>query len=352
LFLAVAWGAAMIAGRLGWGRGLLRAGAIASAGALAVTAAFQVRVWKDSETLLLHAIRVTRDNDVAQNNLGNYYNTVGRPSDALPHLQEALRLRPNDPAVIINIGHSLYLLKRYDEAGVRFSEVVRREPENDVALNNLARIRYLQGDVREAIRLYGAAVARQPDWLEVRKRFVSALLVDGQNSAAVVELQRMVSDFPEDDESRQLLAEARAYARDPADPATNRLRTVLAGEHRNLGMTFMQRKRDAEAARELDRALALFPNDLAARLNRGVLYSQAGRLDAAAAEFRESLRLDPRSPLAHTNLGYVLYLQGRRQEAIAEHREALRLQPDFPLARNNLALAESGRAPPEAPTRN
>jgi protein O-mannosyl-transferase len=346
LFLAIAWGAAGIADRVAWGRGVLRAAAIASAGALAVTAAFQARVWKDSETLLLHAIRVTRDNDVVQNNLGNYYNTIGRPNDALPHLEEALRLRPNDPAVIVNIGHSLYLLKRYDEAGAKFSEVVRREPENDVALNNLARVRYLQGDIREAIRLYGAAVARKPDWLEVRKRLVSALLVDGQNAAAVLELQRMVSDFPKDDESRQLLAEARAYVRDPSSPSGLRLRTMLAGEHRDLGITLMQRNRDAEAARELDRALALFPDDLAAHLNRGVLFSQEGRLDAAAAEFRESLRIDPRSALAHTNLGYVLYLQGRRQEAIAEHREALRLQPDFPLARNNLEIAERGNVVP------
>jgi superkiller protein 3 len=352
LFLAIAWGGAWIADRVGRGRSVLRAVAIASVMALAVTAALQARVWKDSETLLLHAIRVTRNNDVAQNNLGNYYNTIGRPNDALPHLQEALRLRPNDPAVIVNIGHSLYLLKRFDEAGAKFSEAVRRDPENDVALNNLARVRYLQGDVREAIRLYSAAAARHPDWLDTRKRLAYTLLVDGQNAAAVLELEQIASAFPTDDESRSLLDEARAYVRDPESPSARRLRTALASEHRTLGISLMQRKRDEEAARELDRALALFPDDPLTHLNRGVLFSGSDRLDAAAAEFRETLRLDPGSALAHTNLGYMLYLQGRRQEAIEQHREALRIQPDFPLARNNLAIAEKGSPVPARPGRD
>lgn len=352
LFLAIAWSGAWIADRVGRGRNVLRAVATASVMALAVTAALQARVWKDSETLLLHAISVTRNNDVAQNNLGNYYNTIGRPADALPHLQEALRLRPNDPAVLVNIGHSLFLLKHFDEAAAKFSEALRRDPSNDVALNNLARVRYLQGDVPESIRLYRAALVARPDWIDSRKRLVIALLLEEQNAAALLELERIVSRFPKDEESQLSLDQLRAYVRDPRVESARRLREVLAAEHRTLGVALMGKKRKSEAATQLDRALALFPDDSLTHLNRGVLFSESHRLDEAAAEFRETLRLDPRSALAHTDLGYVLYLQGRREEAIAQHREALRLQPGFPLAQNNLEIAEKGRPIPAGPGRD
>jgi len=48
---------------------------------------------------LLQAIRATGDNSVVRNNLGAYYNKVNRPADALPHLREAARIRPNDPVI-------------------------------------------------------------------------------------------------------------------------------------------------------------------------------------------------------------------------------------------------------------
>lgn len=248
--------------------------------------------------------------------------------------------------MLVNIGHSLFLLKRFDEAAANFSEALQRDRSNDVALNNLARVRYLQGDVREAIRLYRAAVAANPDWLEARKRLAYALLLEDQSSAAHLELERIVSLFPKDEESRRLLEDLGASARDPQGLSAVRLRRALAVEHRKLGIALTERKRNGEAALQFERALELFPDDPLTHLNRGVLFSQTARLDEAAAEFRETLRLDPSSALAHTDLGYVLFFQGRREEAIAQHREALRLQPEFPLARNNLAIAERGTVVP------
>ncbi|HEU5250490.1 MAG TPA: tetratricopeptide repeat protein, partial [Thermoanaerobaculia bacterium] len=340
LFVGLAWGGASVGARWSWGRTAVRGVAVGAALALTIAAAVQARYWKDSETLLLHAIRVTKDNSLAQNNLGNYYNVNARPADALPHLQEALRMRPEDPAVIVNIGHSLFLLNRFDEAAANFSRALQLQPSNDVALHNLARVRYLQGDVGQAIRLYRAAVAVQPDWIDARKKLALALLVDGENAAALRELERVVSRFPEDEQARSFRDEVREFIRDPQDPASDRFRRVLAAEHRNLGIALMERKHSLEAAQQLERAFTLFPEDFSTRLNRGVLFTEAARLDEAATEFGEAVRLNPSSALAHTDLGYVLFLQGRRQDAIDQHQEALRLQPDLSLARHNLELAE------------
>lgn len=343
LFVVLAWGVPALLARRGFARPALRVAAAASVLACAVGAAVQVRLWKNSETLLRSAIERTSDNDVAKMNLSNYYNTLGRPAEALPLLHDLLRLRPRDPAVFVNVGHSLFLLNRPDEAARNFSAALRLDPTNSIALQDLAWIRLLQGDVRESIRLYRAAIASNPDRADSRKRLAVALVMENEMSAAIFELERTVARWPEDAESRVLLAEARAFARDPRDPSADRLRRVVASAIRDAGIALMGRGRTAEAARQFDRSIDLFPDDGSTRINRGVLFTQLGRLDGAASEFREAVRLEPGSAIAHTNLGYVLYLQGRRDDAIVEHREALRLQPGFPLAASNLELALKGQ---------
>ena len=339
LFIILAWGVPALFARMRFARPALRLAAAALVLACAVGSFDQVRLWRNSETLLKSAIQRTSNNDVAMNNLANYYNNLGRPAEALPLLQDALPLRPRDPAVLVNIGHSLFLLGRLDEAARNFSQALQLDRTDSVALLDLARVRFVQGDVEESIRLYRAGIASEPGTSDPRKRLALALLMRGDPAGAVNELERAVGRFPEDEEARTFLAAARAFARNPVDPAAARLRRVMAAAHRDAGIVLGERGRIAEAALQFDRAVQLFPDDRSTRVNRGALFSQIGRLDDAAREFREAIRVDPGSALAHTNLGYVLYLQGRRDEAIAEHREALRLRPGFPQAAANLELA-------------
>jgi tetratricopeptide (TPR) repeat protein len=346
LFVVLAWGVPALLARGRFARPALRVAAAASVLACAAGAASQVRLWKNSETLLSSAIQRTSNNDVALMNLSNYYNTLGKPAEALPLLEDLLRLRPRDHAVFVNIGHSLFLMGRLDEAARNFSAALQLDRTDSVALIDLARVRFLQGDVEESIRLYRAGIASDPGTPDPRKRLALALLMEGDAAGAVRELERAVSRFPQDDEARAFLVAARAFTRNPGDPACARLRGVIAAAHRDSGIALGQRGRIAEAARQYDRAVQLFPDDTSTRINRGALFFQIGRLDDAALEFREAIRVDPGSALAHTNLGYIFYLQGRRDEAIAEYREALRLQPGFPLAAANLELALKGQPSP------
>ena len=125
----------------------LRVGAIAVVCAAALAAAAQARFWKNSETLYLHAIAVTKDNSLAQNNLGEYYNAAERPAEALPHVLDAVRIDPERPQNHTNLGVSLFLLGRVEEASEEFSQAVRLRPDDALALSNLARTRFVQGEI-------------------------------------------------------------------------------------------------------------------------------------------------------------------------------------------------------------
>jgi tetratricopeptide (TPR) repeat protein len=124
-FVAVVWGASALASRWRPLALALRAVAAAVLLSLALAAAAQTRHWKDSETLYLHAIAVTRDNPLARNNLGDYYNDMGRPADALRHLSEAVRIDPTKSEYYVNQGRSLMILGRLGEAEQQFRHALR-----------------------------------------------------------------------------------------------------------------------------------------------------------------------------------------------------------------------------------
>jgi Flp pilus assembly protein TadD len=339
LFIAVAWGFYAIASRWRYGSVALRASAIAVLSAAALAAAAQARFWNNSETLFLHAIAVTRNNAIAQNNLGHYYNETGRPSLALPHEREAVRIAPEKTQHHTNLGVSLFLLGRVEEALPEFSKALSLDPRNAIALNNLARTRFVQGEIPDAVRLYEEAHARAPGDAEILQRLVIALLVEGNFERALNQLERESLRSPADSESRKLLANVAAYQRNPDDPSLDRFRRFLAAAHLDASVALYAREKKTEADFHLSKAIELSPGLAPAHNELGTRLVKEGRLDEAGAEFERALEIDPGSASAHNNLGFVLFLKGRKAAAIEQYREALRLQPEFPLARENLAQA-------------
>ena len=64
----------------------------------------QVSFWSDHITLWTHALEVTHDNWVAENNLGTALLKLSRVEDAIPHFRRAAALFPEDPNSNLNIG--------------------------------------------------------------------------------------------------------------------------------------------------------------------------------------------------------------------------------------------------------
>jgi protein O-mannosyl-transferase len=257
LFVAMAWGVPAVARHWRYVRVAVPAAAVAVLIASAAAAAVQVRLWKNTETLFVHALRTTKNNFVVENNLGDYLSNAGRAADALPHITEALRLRPNSFEANVNMGRSLVVLDRLDESIPYFSRAVRIDPHNGVALNNLARARFLQGEVAEAIPLYEAAVVAAPGLAEPRRRLAVVYLMEERIAAALSELESAVRLDPSGEEWRLLLEGVRALERNPDDPAVAQLRRYLAAAYRDAGLALQRRGKKEEARVQLQKALEL-----------------------------------------------------------------------------------------------
>jgi tetratricopeptide (TPR) repeat protein len=126
------------------------------------------------------------------------------------------------------------------------------------------------------------------------------LEVAGQEDAAVAEFDR-------------------AVALDPDNAA--------ARFHR--GRACLRAGRPDEAVRELDVAVRLDPSDPRALSQRGEAHRRARRFDEAVADFTAALALDPGQVRALGSRGQVHQQAGRFDEAVADFTAALALDPGY-----------------------
>ena len=96
LFLMVTWFAADWAAEHTTYRAISPFAACAALVLLSLVTWHQVGYWRDSKTLWTHALEVTRDNYVAQDNLGAELVNEGREEEALSHFRQAAVLNPKD----------------------------------------------------------------------------------------------------------------------------------------------------------------------------------------------------------------------------------------------------------------
>jgi tetratricopeptide (TPR) repeat protein len=89
---------------------------------------------------------------------------------------------------------------------------------------------------------------------------------------------------------------------------------------------------DREAARrELERLVAIAPEDAWFHDYLGFVQAEGDRLDLATASWNRALQLDPNNAVTHYLLGQVHYRQGRFVQAAAELAQALKLRAASPL---------------------
>jgi Flp pilus assembly protein TadD len=96
LFVMAVWLAAETLPRLRLPRALPITAAVAIICAYAWAANRQLACWQNSYTLWVHALEATRDNSIAEDNLGTSLADMGRPQEAMAHFAAAARLAPHD----------------------------------------------------------------------------------------------------------------------------------------------------------------------------------------------------------------------------------------------------------------
>jgi tetratricopeptide (TPR) repeat protein len=163
LYIAATWAVTDLARSWRSQRIALGVAAVIVLGALTWSSWLQTSYWRDSETLFIHALAVTRNNDVALNNLGIIFLDKGQLDDAISKLQAAIDLRPENAPAHDNLAKALLKKGQVAEAMVHYRKFLELEPANVEARNTLGTALIQQGHVREAIEQWQEALAIQPE---------------------------------------------------------------------------------------------------------------------------------------------------------------------------------------------
>jgi protein O-mannosyl-transferase len=277
--------------------GIVGAIAIVSLG---VCALFQASYWKNSETLWNHTLAVTGENDVAHNNLGFHFLRRGELDKAISQLQTALTIRSRNTethyslgAALIqsNLGNALARKQLWDEAIDHLQEAVRLRPDYADAYFNLGSVLFRKGQIDQAIAQWQKALAIRPHDAEAHRNVASALRKQGNVKEAISEYEQALNIVPEDSVALNNLAwilatSSDASLRDGAKAVTLAVKAVQTsgGRDPNFFRTLAAARAEAGqfaeaiAIAEAAKAIASTQSkpELASRLEEEIALYRAG----------------------------------------------------------------------------
>jgi Tfp pilus assembly protein PilF len=132
----------------------------------------------------------------ARNNFGGSLLLAGRPDEAIPQLETALRLEPAHAEAHSNLGVALGRRGRVDEAIAHYREAIRLDPRQTQAYSNLGNALLAQGHVAESIAQFEAALTIDAADPQARTNLAGALVRDGRVDDAIAQLERVLTTNP------------------------------------------------------------------------------------------------------------------------------------------------------------
>jgi protein O-mannosyl-transferase len=183
----------------------------------------QIGYWRSAYDLWLHTVNVTKDNFFAEENLSAALLMSDRSEEALPHLRNAVRIRPRDPGGHLNLAADLALNERPQDAIAEYELAISLRPDPKML-----------GAAYETLgRLYGER---------------------GNYSKARESYQHVLQINPQDGSTKNALDEI-----DFSEAIRNVAESPSSQSYLRLGQLLQQRGRTSEARTAYQQALHLNP---------------------------------------------------------------------------------------------
>jgi tetratricopeptide (TPR) repeat protein len=122
--------------------------------------------WKGGESAFRKTIELNPNHAEAHAYYSHLLNILGRPDEAMKHIDIALNLDPLSSLIKALYGIDLMFVRRYDEAVKAFQESLELNPTQGVAYSNLSPALYLAGREKEAVEMRKIRQKNNPEYLK------------------------------------------------------------------------------------------------------------------------------------------------------------------------------------------
>ena len=176
----------------------------------------QARVYKNLETLWRDTLAKNPNAWMAHNNLGIVLQKSGRETEAIEHLERALRLKPDYAEAHYNLGVALEHAGKVQEAMGHYEQALRSKPDYPEAHNNLGNALVRLGRLPEAMGHWEQALRSKPDYAEAENNLAWLLATlapaDGGDPVRAVTLAERACELTNNRVAAYLDTLATAYA--------------------------------------------------------------------------------------------------------------------------------------------
>lgn len=327
---------------------------------LAGLSVMQLKNWRNSYTLAIHALQLNPDSVLANHNLGQWYVWQGRYDLALAYYSKVLALRPEYSLIHYSLGELYQKLQRPEEAlaayrkvaeitpgfggiddrmGMLYVELGRLEEalvafrkavaaDQPQAVSHLAE---LQGRIGRNLAALEQTVVREPGNGEALRKLGELLILVGRKQEALAVYRELLRVRPEDVEAQRILGRLFCELRLFEEAKELYLRAGknkdLSGAYNEVGLTCLELGRPDEAVSLYLKSVALRPDSAEAHANLGVAFRQLGKTTEAIAAYRKAISLNPGLVDVYLDLGYLFASLGQDGEAVTLYRRAAEINP-------------------------
>ena len=273
--------------------------------------ALKRRAFDEATTYFEKAIRLDPENATTYRVIGDGYALASEYAQAITYYQKALELAPDDAETQKNLAltytnHGVVLRNRgeWDAAIRAYRDALALQPTYQIAKANLidalsqkANAQRQSGHTDAAIETYLELQKLQPDDTTIPSLIGELyLLKGGDYPAAIAAFHKVYTTQPTNKQAKQnLIAAYQQYAK-----------------------TLRNRRNYAAALEQLQKAAALFPDDINLRLSLSQGYQHVGKYEQASAELEWILARSPNHKNAKIEL---VNLQVRRGNTLMNQKK-------------------------------
>jgi tetratricopeptide (TPR) repeat protein len=179
--------------------------------------AHRVAVYNDPLQLWQDALAHQPDSPLVRINLGITLMTSGRAEEAIPHFEEAIRIKPYDGGTHNNLGFCLIKIGRPQEALGHIEQAIERSPDSAEAQNNMGLVLTALGRTNEAVEHFEQALELKPSYADAQVNLGVALGRLDRPQDAISHLEQALRIEPDHADAFNPLLSAYMALGQPAD---------------------------------------------------------------------------------------------------------------------------------------
>jgi len=268
----------------------------------------------------------------------------GNLQEAVECYSAILTDNPENADVLYLLGVAFSQQGCFEMAAPVFRDALIHRPNNPVFHNGLANALQETGSVDEALEHYAKALLLNPNYAEAYRNQGMALQKAENHKAAAESFRNAVRTEPDSTTNYLLLAEALLNLGRHSEALDVYVAALAARDSAQVwnlrGATLGEQGHHEEALVCFSKAIALEEHHFGALLNRSVAFTSLSRLSEALENIDRLIALQPENASANNLRGHILSEMRQFPEAIANFEQAYRLNPDLNFLVGNLVSAK------------